>query len=258
MPFIKLSDLSLYYEIHGTGSKTIVAIHGNLASLRWWNYLLPLIPPDYQVIMMDLRGCGRSSRTSGGYEIAQFAKDIHMLVQELKLKNFHLLGHSMGGQIALYYAIHYPQWVQTLALLDSVSAMGLPLDNEKRTFFTKIQQDKVLLRKAIVTCLPYFHDQEFINLLCDDAYTCAPDIYHQNPETMHETVLINQIGRLILPILILHGREDVIIPTEDMQETIYGMKKARVIILENCGHSPFIEVPETAISSYFQFIGEYS
>lgn len=257
LPFIDLPDFRMYFEIHGSGPRTIVAVHGNLASTRWWKYLLPLIPPEYQVVMMDLRGCGRSSRTSGGYQIARFAEDIHMLMQALNVKRFHMLGHSMGGQIALYYAIHYPQWVQTLTLLDSVSAMGLSLTKEDRAFFTKLQQDKVFLRQAIVSCLPYFHDEEFINLLCDDAYACAADIYYQNPETMHETVLIDQVGKLTLPILVLHGREDVIIPIVSMQETINAMKKARVIFLENCGHSPFIEVPETAISTYFQFIGEH-
>ncbi len=257
MPFLNLPGWNMYYEEYGTGSRNIVAIHGNLASTRWWRYLWPYVPQKYRVIAMDLRGCGQSSRVSEGYQISQFAEDIDGLAQALELEQFHLLGHSMGGQIALAYTIAYPHKVQTLTLLDSVPANGLDLSEEGRQVFAKLQQDKGFLRQAIRSCVPYVENQDFVTELWEDAFGCAPEIYFRNPETMHETVLLGEAEKLTTPTLLVHGREDSIIPVAAMQETIRAMSRARVVFLENCGHSPFIEKPQTAAQIYFQFLGDH-
>jgi pimeloyl-ACP methyl ester carboxylesterase len=85
----------MYYEEYGTGPNTIVAVHGNLASSLWWKFLFPHIPDSYRSIAMDLRGCGKSTHTSSGYEILQFVDDIKTLAEKLELKQFH--GTFHGG-----------------------------------------------------------------------------------------------------------------------------------------------------------------
>jgi pimeloyl-ACP methyl ester carboxylesterase len=184
-------------------------------------------------------------------------QDIHALVQSLGVSSFHLLGHSMGGQIYLAYALSYPEAVKTLTLADSVPAEGLSLTDDDRIAFRQMQQNEIILFQAVEMCFPYFKDEAAIQSFWQDARHCSREIYITNPETMHATRLIDQAGSTVTPTLILHGREDVIIPVAAMDKTIKTMKHARVVLLEKCGHSPFIERPAVAASVFFDFINEY-
>ena len=257
MPFFDRNGWQMYYEIHGTGPETIVAIHGNIASTRWWQFLLPFLPSGCRIVMMDLRGCGKSTHTRDGYEISQYVQDIHELLAGLDGGRFHLLGHSMGGQIALAYALRYPQDLQTIALVDSVPADGLTLDDQGRQAFRELQQDKAILRQAVRGCFSYCTDEDVLDELWQGACHCSSAVYHENPETMHATRLIDDAETVEHPVLILHGREDAVIPLATMVRTVQAMPKARAVFLERCGHSPFIERPEAAANIYFGFLHDY-
>lgn len=254
MPFLNLPKWRMYYQEYGTGPNVIVAVHGNLASSLWWKFLLPHIPKQYRFIAMDLRGCGKSTHTSSGYEILQFVDDIKILTEKLELKQFHLLGHSMGGQISLAYAGVYAKQIQSLTLVDSVPADGLRLTEEGRQNFKELQKNNIVLRKAVESCFPYYRDAAGIDRFWRDAMHCSPEIYFSNPETMHDTILLQQAAEIKVPVLILHGRQDVIIPVTEMIHTIGVMQAARVVLLEKCGHSPFIEQPECAAGEFFGFL----
>lgn len=106
MPSVQLNNFAMHYEITGSGPETLLLIHGNIASCRWWDKYLSFLPAGCRAVAMDLRGCGQSGRPGEGHTIRQFADDIHFLVQALDLKRFHLLGHSLGGQIGLCYYSH--------------------------------------------------------------------------------------------------------------------------------------------------------
>lgn len=257
MPFMEMPGWRMYYEVAGTGPQTIVAIHGNIASVRWWKFLLPYIQQDYRIIMMDLRGCGRSSHTKDGYDIFQFTQDIQALVEHLQVRKFHLLGHSMGGQIAMAYALDHQEQVRTLTLVDSVPADGLPLTEEIRQGFRELQSNDQALKEAVRNCVPYCEDREFVEAIWRDACSCAPEIYFSNPETMHATKLIDHLGLLYVPILVIHGWEDVIIPVMMIFNTVRALQSPRLMILEKCGHSPFVERPELAAATFIGFLKDY-
>lgn len=74
---------------------------------------------------------------------------------------------------------------------------------------------------------------------------------------MNKTVLLDLVGLITAPTLIIHGREDLIIPLETMESTFQAMPSATVIILDKCGHSPQIERPEEFSQVYNNFINQY-
>lgn len=255
MPFADLPGLRMHYIIHGNGPETVVLIHGNLASIRWWDKFLDRLPNQYRVIAMDLRGCGKSSKPDNGHTIAQFASDIMDLARILNIPSFHLLGHSMGGQIATFLTLHWPEAVRTLALLDAVPATGLVLDDAIRESFALLEQDKAVLQQAIASCMPYATDNgEFARIAFEDAANCSAAVYRKNPETMQDTVLIDRLGEIAVPTLIMHGREDLIIPLASVQSTMQAFVQAEKIIFEGCGHSPQVENPDGFASTYLRFL----
>src|ERR1700682_5145719 len=96
-------DIELYYEDHGSG-KPIVLIHGYPLSGASWERQLPvLLAAGHRVITYDRRGFGKSSQPATGYNYDTFAEDLHKLVTQLKLRDFTLVGFSMGGgEVARY------------------------------------------------------------------------------------------------------------------------------------------------------------
>ena len=257
MPFIELRDFMMHYEITGDGPETILLVHGNIASTRWWDKYLPRMPHGYRAVAMDLRGCGLSAQPRSGYTIEQFASDIHCLIIELGLNKFHLIGHSMGGQIAMYHTLQHLQLVQTLTLLNSVPADGLALDDTARANFDLLMTDKAALQQAVDACMPYSNDRQFAVQSCEQAFSCAPNIFKDNPETMHQTVLIDKISGIKAPTLIIHGRQDLIIPLAAMERTIEAMPNATTVIFEECGHSPQIERPADFSEVFNKHIQQY-
>jgi len=108
MPYIHVgkensSDIDLYYEDHGSGDP-VVLIHGYPLSGASWEKQLPvLLAAGHRVITYDRRGFGNSSQPTTGYNYDTFAEDLHKLIGHLKLKNFTLVGFSMGGgEVARY------------------------------------------------------------------------------------------------------------------------------------------------------------
>src|SRR5713226_2730616 len=90
-------NIDLYYEDHGTG-KPVVLIHGYPLSGASWEKQLPvLLGAGYRVITYDRRGFGQSSKPTTGYNYDTFAEDLHKLVSHLDLRDFALVGFSMGG-----------------------------------------------------------------------------------------------------------------------------------------------------------------
>jgi|SRR5579862_2685726 len=108
MPYVDVGKensgaISLYYEDHGSG-KPVVLIHGYPLSSSSWEKQIPvLLAAGYRVIAYDRRGFGQSSQPTSGYNYDTFAEDLHKLVTHLKLRDFALVGFSMGGgEVARY------------------------------------------------------------------------------------------------------------------------------------------------------------
>ncbi len=108
MPYVNVgkensTDIDLYYEDHGAGDP-IVLIHGYPLNGTSWEKQLPvLLAAGHRVITYDRRGLGKSSQPTSGHNYDAFAEDLHKLVGKLKLKDFALVGFSMGGgEVARY------------------------------------------------------------------------------------------------------------------------------------------------------------
>jgi 3-oxoadipate enol-lactonase len=125
LPFLKTSELNIHYETGGHGREVLLLLHGNFASWRWWQPLLKNTPRGYRAYAPDLRGCGDTDQPEEGYTIAQHAEDLNQMIVALGLKRLHLVGHSLGGCVALDYALNNPQRIKTLTLVAPAPAEGL-------------------------------------------------------------------------------------------------------------------------------------
>jgi 3-oxoadipate enol-lactonase len=114
MPLIKRNDVEIHYETHGAGTPFMffceTACPGNI----WYSYQVPKFSRDHMVITHDYRGTGRSSKPTTQYSCEDFADDAAAILDQLNVAPAILLGHSMGGRVAMLIALKYPEKVEKL------------------------------------------------------------------------------------------------------------------------------------------------
>jgi pimeloyl-ACP methyl ester carboxylesterase len=101
------------------GDPPVVLLHGAGAHAHWWAPLVPHLLPGWRLVAPDLRGHGESAWAPPPYLIEHFSADLHVLLDVLGLGTVVLIGHSMGGRVAAWFAAHHAQRVRGLALLDT-------------------------------------------------------------------------------------------------------------------------------------------
>lgn len=118
---IEAGGVRLHYLDYGTaGRHPLLCIHGGAASAHWFDYVAGAFTGDYHVRALDQRGHGDSAWVDPpAYAYADYAADINRVVEKLDLRDFYLIGHSMGGMVSLVYTATYPGRVKKLVVVDT-------------------------------------------------------------------------------------------------------------------------------------------
>jgi len=246
-------DIALYYEDHGSGDP-VVLIHGYPLSGSSWERQLPvLLSSDHRVITYDRRGFGMSSQPTTGYNYDTFAEDLHKLVTHLKLRNFALVGFSMGGgEVARYIGKHGSKNVSKAIIIGGIPPFLLKTaDNPEGvdgSVFEGIQKAVVADRYAFFTeFFKNFYNTDLLsgkriseqavqaswNLAASASATaslaCVP--------TWHEDFR-KDLARIDVPTLVIHGDADRIVPiAASGQRTAKLIKGARLVVIREGPHA---------------------
>ncbi len=123
---LRVGDLDLHYLTWGRENlPTVVLVHGASAHAHWWDYVAPTLAGHYRVLAPDLRGHGDSDHARPpAYAIDDYVHDLEALTTALAPSPVALVGHSLGGVIALRYTERHPARVATLAIVDSRARTG--------------------------------------------------------------------------------------------------------------------------------------
>ncbi len=234
MPYVTVGkensgDIQLYYEDHGSGA-AVVLIHGYPLNAASWEKQVPvLLNAGYRVIAYDRRGFGRSSHPATGYNYDTFAEDLHKLIKHLGLRDFSLVGFSMGGGEVARYAGKYG----TKGMSKAVIIGGIPpyllktaenADGVDEAVFKGIEQAVAADRYAFFTeFFKNFYNTDVLlgkniseqalqaswNVAASASATasvaCVP--------TWHEDFRAD-LAKLDVPTLVIHGAADRIVPID--------------------------------------------
>jgi pimeloyl-ACP methyl ester carboxylesterase len=118
VPFAELGDVRLFYTDEGLGDPPILFVHGFSCDSHDWTWQLPHFVADHRVLAVDIRGHGRSSAPSDGYDPIQFAADLAALIDQLGVPPVVAIGHSLGGVIVSALAVEHPDRVQAVVSVD--------------------------------------------------------------------------------------------------------------------------------------------
>ena len=251
MPAAKVNGVEIYYELAGRG-KTVVLCHGYTGNHYNWALQIPTLARKYQVIAPDLRGHGLSEAPSTGYSILAFAQDIHALLLHLGIEKCHLIGHSMGGFVALEFTLSYPQMVDALVLMDTRS---LGLGNvagfmELRRRLHRIAQSQGMeaaaeydaaynpMTRAFLKRRPEFREvskQRMVQISVESYVGAGEAILAWGD-------LTPSLKDIKAPTLVFAGEEDTFI-IESCKLITDSIPGARFCLIPGAGHSPQEEAP---------------
>ena len=257
MPYITVgkensANIDLYYEDHGAGNP-VVLIHGYPLSGASWEKQLPvLLNAGHRVITYDRRGFGKSSQPTTGYNYDTFAEDLHKLVTQLKLRDFALVGFSMGGgEVARYLGTYGSNGVSCAVIISSVPPFLLKTaDNPEgvdASVFEGIEKAVAADRYAFFTdFFKNFYNTDLLlgrrvseqtvqaswNVAAGASATaslaCVP--------TWHEDFR-HDLGRISVPTLVMQGDADRILPiTASGVRTAKLIKGARLLVVKDGPH----------------------
>lgn len=136
MPYLSVDDARLYYNEEGSGPP-LLFLHGLGSSTRDWFAQASHFADRYRVIRIDLRGHGRSERTRGPYHIAQFARDVAVMLRRLDAAPANVVGLSMGGMVTLQLGLDAPRLVRRLVVTNSIADARLHTWREVWFYFSR-------------------------------------------------------------------------------------------------------------------------
>jgi len=139
-----VNGIELHYVQGGQGTPLIL-LPGWPQTWYSFHTIAPELAKKYHVLVVDIRGMGTSSKPSTGYEKKAMAKDIYALIQKIGLKKVNLLGHDIGGMVAMSFAFNYPDLTEKLIIMDGLHPNGgmmqMPLMPPLGTFTEKMNSN---------------------------------------------------------------------------------------------------------------------
>ena len=250
MPRIELNNIELYYEEYGNGEEAVILLHGFLSSSRMWaNNYVPDLMKRYKVYAIDVRGHGNSNKVKIGCNLQQMADDIYQFMILKKIDKCILAGMSMGGAIAIQYALKIPDKRQSLILMNpgpgSLFLKGFSLISPILSF---VSQKRCLLKPFLKGVLMSPLPQKKLSEFVDDAVLVSKETWLQYLHPDNKIKNINRLKDLTISTLVIIGEKDKAIPIEFQEYIADTIPKAVKVIMNNEGHAVVIEKPKKVLS----------
>ncbi len=243
MAKIIIDGLQFHYVDTGTGA-TILFVHGNIASSRWWLPTIERLPTGFRAVALDMRGYGLTDKPGTGYTIARRAMDLHDLIRKLDLGRVHLVGHSLGGAVALQFAIENPLLVRSLTLLASAPLDGMVAPRSLEGAIPTLLSTRAMFIQALRRSSPTGPFGEAWERLVDDGLLADQQAWIDAGRTLGTWNVEQQLTTFTVPTQVVHGAVDSVAELSSAQHAAQAIKGAQLIILDGIGHSPHVERPE--------------
>jgi pimeloyl-ACP methyl ester carboxylesterase len=252
---IKVDGLDVHYYAAGQGDPLVV-IHGGGGDARTWQKNIAELAVKYAVFAPDLPGFGASQPLSGNYYIPELADFIGRFAASLGLDKFSLIGHSLGGGIALNYTLKSPNKVKKLVLVSSL-CLGREI-----AFWVRLLSIPAIVRsvgavivgvfKVIKWVVKHLNPVEFVT-----PFTKASMDVGQNITTLKQQTLVleHRLAEINVPTLLVWGARDPIVPVRQAYAAARVIPDCQVKVFANRGHNVHREEVEQFSSVLTGFLG---
>lgn len=276
---VQVGDVKLFFDVEGAKLRadgpvmqevpTLLLIHGGPGfDHSGFKPAFSEIAAVAQIIYLDLRGNGRSEDgPANKWSLVQWAEDIHSFCEALSIEKPIVLGHSMGGIVAMIYAMRYPDHPSKL-ILSSTSIqpvgersfatferLGGPSARAAAiAFWTNPDEDSLARYEEL--CIPLYTRKQSVGLFERAVRNPAMRLVFVEEE-LRQLDLIRQLKQIKCPMLIVAGEDDPITPIEDIEEIAKAMRPELVTLerFPDAGHGVYRDCPDEFFRRLRDFIG---
>ena len=255
-----------YIDMGDPHGRPVVLIHGYTDNARDWVPLIPYLSKSYRLIVVDIRGHGRSDKPECCYARIDFAYDIKLLLDVLHIPKADLVGHSLGSLITQACAEQWPERVRKVVLISSTAGPrpgSLPRKPafdyaaEIRRLKEPIDPDSPFMIAWWASPKPV--NAEFIRRQRRDAAAIPLAVWLAVlDQGAGFSDLQRGLPKLTAPALLIWGSDDPIMEEEGRQTLREALPHAQVRILPGLGHNPFWEDPQAVADVVNRFLDQTS
>ena len=258
--FTEVGGLRARYADRGFGDSVVLLLHGFGGDLDNWMFNLDSLAEKHRVLALDLPGHGQSVKTNVDPSLSGMATFVRKFLDGLSVSSVHVVGHSMGGAIAMQLASDSPETVKSLGLICS-AGLGPDINSDYLRGFVEAQSQQEL--KLVLQQL--FADESLVNLqLVNDLLNYkridgVEATLNALSETLisagEQTFLTDNIVASGIPVLVIWGKQDRIIPVSHAQNySAAGGSCVEVEIFDSAGHMVQMEKAYEVNRSLLNFL----
>ncbi len=264
--YVELDGSWVHYRIAGAGPP-VVLVHGWLSSSRVWEPLAKKLAQNFTVYMLDLPGFGGSDKPLSGYGLRPGSRLLHAFCAEFGITDAAVVGHDIGGDMAVKLAADYPDAVRKLVLvaapakedhIDLPTSLWLATAPVVGPVFYVLGRSLQTLRRWWMRSF-VSNAGDLPRQAVEDAGRSTPAAVGQSLKAVRRELsrdrLVRQARRVKAPLLVVSGEEDQIVDPDAARVWAEIMPESEALSIEGCGHLPMAEEPaafEDRVLSYLE------
>ena len=248
---VQTNGQELYYELHGEGPPLVLVMGIGYDSSLWTLAQVPVLSTQFQVILVDNRDAGRSSKARHPYKIADMADDLAGLLDALGIQRSHLLGLSMGGMIAQEFALRHGDRLDRLVLagtgaaparsaVDPIQIWSWVKANDATGDVFGGQQFVSLFSTAFLRNHEAVRDTA--ELLASNPYPMNPEAYRRQADAYRQFDALDRLAAITAPTLVVVGEQDLLTPPWIAREVAEAIPGARFEVIRGDGSSHLVPI----------------
>ena len=256
--FLQIDENDIRYLESGSSQKTLVLVHGLGASAERWDKVIPLFAKHFRVIIPDLIGFGYSDKPLADYTLDFFSSFLEKFFAAAHIQNPILIGSSLGGQIAAEYTAEHPQNIEKLILVSPSGVMKKSTPALDAYIMAALYPNEQNAKNAfeLMESSGKHIDDEIVNGFVERMK--LPNAKLAFMSTLlglkNAKVITTKLQSMITPTLIIWGSDDPVIPIQHADEFVASIKDCRFLRMDNCGHTPYVQDPDTFASCVLDFL----
>jgi len=251
-----------YWDQGAKDEETVLAVHGNLATKRWWEPLFEILPPDIRLVAPDLPGCGQTTAGTDRHSVQSQVRFLSDFATALNLRGLTVVAHSTSCAAALDFAISRPHLINSLVLCSCPPLHGVKSPPELYRHLQAARQDRSIMSTILASLMPNLDlavpaNQTWFELLVDDATGMNERSVDGLTRALERWSVTDRIGQIRVPVLLMRGNDDEIVPHQQALAVLRSIVLANNLeVIRGAGHSPMIENPEAFAIRLIDFVAQ--
>ncbi len=236
----------VHYEVVGRG-QPVILLHGWIGSWGLWHNTMDSLGDRFRCYAPEFWGFGSTSNNGGGFQIDDFVEMVDKFMDRLGIDSAPIIGHSMGGTVALSLALNKPERVKQIIVVGSPivgKSLSLWLRISGQSWAAKLLWKFPILLNTFLKLYAYQITNKpsiWYDMVIKDVSSTTLDSFFRSISSLHKTDLTTKVHEIDVPILGIYGEQDVVVAPAQAQVLTKNIPHAKTVLLPDSGHFPMLD-----------------